>query len=213
MRWTSLAEISANLDPHYRAQIQKQQMQLYIAQGQAEQSERHHNAMMNLHYDKMNNERERAQIEAHASIEREIITGKNAIALADRNHILGQLAQSSTLIDDMVRSQLKQEEDWNAAFADTMRQLFVQEGDTVRQTKLKELEFKHAIETKVFEFNCKIIEKFVDSELADYRLVFEKSCEVIFKLIERALGFGDEMMSEADINELVREWVERDNFC
>jgi hypothetical protein len=132
MRWTSIAEISANLDPSYRVQKQKQQMQLYIAQGKMEQDERHHSEMMHLHHQKMESERERSTIEAHASIEKEIIAGKNAIALADRNHVLGQLAGGSAIIDDMIRSQLKQEEDWNATYADTMRQLFVTEGDTIR---------------------------------------------------------------------------------
>ena len=205
MQWTSIAEISANLDPNYRAQKQKQQMQLYIAQGKMEQDERHHSEMMHLHHQKMESERERSSIEAHASIEKELIAGKNAIALADRNHVLGQLAGGSAIIDDMIRSQLKQEEDWNATYADTMRQLFVQEGDTIRQTKIRELEHRHAIETKVFEFNTRIIEMYVQNHLMDSRIAFDKTCEIIFRLVERALGLGQDMASMDDVARWTRE--------
>lgn len=205
MQWTSIAEISANLDPNYRVQKQKQQMQLYIAQGKMEQDERHHSEMMHLHHQKMESERERSSIEAHASIEKEIIAGKNAIALADRNHVLGQLAGGSAIIDDMIRSQLKQEEDWNATYADTMRQLFVTEGDTIRQTKIRELEHRHAIETKVFEFNTRIIEMYVQNHLMDSRIAFDKTCEIIFRLVERALGLGQDMASMDDVARWTRE--------
>jgi hypothetical protein len=205
MQWTSIAEISANLDPNYRVQKQKQQMQLYIAQGKMEQDERHHSEMMRIHQQKMESERERSSIEAHASIEKEIIAGKNAIALADRNHVLGQLAGGSAIIDDMIRSQLKQEEDWNATYADTMRQLFVTEGDTIRQTKIRELEHRHAIETKVFEFNTRIIEMYVQNHLMDSRIAFDKTCEIIFRLVERALGLGQDMASMDDVARWTRE--------
>jgi hypothetical protein len=180
-------------------------MQLYIAQGKMEQDERHHSEMMHLHHQKMESERERSTIEAHASIEKEIIAGKNAIALADRNHVLGQLAGGSAIIDDMIRSQLKQEEDWNATYADTMRQLFVTEGDTIRQTKIRELEHRHAIETKVFEFNTRIIEMYVQNHLMDSRIAFDKTCEIIFRLVERALGLGQDMASMDDVARWTRE--------
>lgn len=212
MRWTSLAEIGANLDPSHRMQVLKQQTKNYFAQAKIEQDENHHRDMISLHHEKMSHERDRTQLETQSMIEREIIAGKNALALTDRNHILGQFTQNSALIDDMIRSELKKSEEWSATVADTMRQLFVQEGDTVRQAKLKELEHRHKIDSMTLEFNCRLIEMYVQNNLMDARVSFDKACEVIFKLVERALGLGGEMMSEQDIDTVFREWAARDDF-
>lgn len=162
MRWIDLQH---NLDPNYRIQSEKQHLQRCIAQAQLEQSERHHNERTRIEHMRLDAQAENEREHSRAIIEREHISGKNALALADRNHILGQLQQGSQLIDSMILSQLKQEEDWNATVADTMRQLFVTEADTIRQTKLKDLDHKHQIEKMTLEFNLRTVEMYVQNEI------------------------------------------------
>jgi hypothetical protein len=204
MQWVSIADLQARFDPKVRLAYENQHLKRCIAQAQIEQSERHHSERMRLENMKLDSKIESERMQARATIEKEKIAGQNALYLADRNHILGQLTQGSQLIDSMIHSQLKQEEDWNNIVADTMRQLFISEADTIKQQRLKELDHKHKIESMTLEYNLRFTEMFLQNEIQNSRITYDKTCEVIFKLIERALGLGERYASKED----VASWVD-----
>lgn len=205
MQWVSIADLQARFDPKTRLAYEDHHLKRCIAQAKIEQTERHHAERMQIENMRADAKIESERIEAEASVTRERIAGQNALNLADRNHILGQLTQGSQLIDSMIHSQLKQEEDWNNIVADTMRQLFVSEADTIKQQRLKELDHKHKIESMTLEYNLRFTEMVLQNEIQNSRITYDKTCEVIFKLIERALGLGERYASQEDIASWVDE--------
>ena len=115
------------------------------------------------------------------------------------------MTQGSQLIDSMIHSQLKQEEDWNNIMADTMRQLLVSDADTIKQAKLKELDHRHKIEAMQLDYNLKFAGMLLENEIRDSRVTFDKSIEVIFKVIERCLGLGEREVRYEDVSDWVNE--------
>lgn len=197
MRWVSIADIQASLDPATRAANQRQHMELCVTQAKLEQAERHH-------HEKMQVDIETTQIQARALLEREHISGQNAIALADRAHVLTQSANSSALIDMEYQSHLKEQEEWSKTMADALRQLVIIEADTIRQERLKALDQKHIIEKIRLESNLKLVEMMSAYEIQNNRFSYEKSCEIAFKLVERTLGLGEDQIQPDQI----RDWVQ-----
>lgn len=212
MNFRSLANTIHRLDPKNSIAYEGQYLKKCIAQAQLEQSDRHHTEKMRLESMKLdaNRDQANAQIErereqTRAIIEREKIAGQNALDLADRSHILGQLAQGSQLIDSMIHSELKQEEDWNAVFSDTMRGLILSEADLIKQERLRELEHRHKMEEMTLNFNLKFIEMFLQNEIQDQRVEHDKMCDIIFRVVERALGLGEQQVSQSDVSQWVSE--------
>lgn len=203
MRWISIAELKAQADPYYRMAAEKQHMQQCIAEAKLEQTERHH-------YERQAIERQRAEagmavaeMQGRAMIERERISGENAIALARHEHLLAQSAKSSALIDEMMLSVMRQDEEWNRTVADTMRTLIVSEADTIKQERLRKLDHLHTIEKMRLESNLRMVEMVLSYEIQNLRVTYDKACDIIFRLVERALGLGPQL-AEVDS---VREWV------
>ena len=218
-------------DRHHRERLQVENMKMYAdkekTQTLVEQSNRHHADKIQLENMKLNAKARAEEMQAVAIIEKEKIAGWNALYLADKNHshaleladknhshaislantnhFLGQLTQGSQLLDAMIHSQLKQEENWNNTIADTMRQLFISEADTIKQERLKELDHKHKIESMTLEYNLRFTELALQNELQNARVSYDKTCEVIFKLIERVLGLGERYASQEDISSWVNE--------
>lgn len=205
MQWTNFAEIQSRFDPKLNLSRQQMTMRHYQEQAKLEQTDRHHRERVNIENRRLDAVAEADRENTRAVIERETISGKNALALADRNHMLGQFAKGSELIDAMIHSQLKQEEDWNNIMSDTMRQILVHDADTIKQSKLKELDHKHKIEAMQLDYNLKFAGMFLENEIRDSRVTFDKSIEVIFKVIERCLGLGEREVSNADVSDWVRE--------
>lgn len=196
MRWVSIAELQALADPRYRLAAQNQYMQQCIAQAKLEQAERHHSEQMQASIAV-------AQIQGQAMIERERIKSEGAISLAAHTHALAQSAKSSALIDEMMLSIMRQDEEWNRTIADTMRTLIVTEADTIKQERLRKLEHEHLIEKLRLESNLRMMEMVLANELQDLRITFDKACDIIFRLVERALGLGQQLAE----TETIRDWV------
>lgn len=207
-------------DRHHRERLQVENMKIHADREKTKelvaQGDRHHNERMQLENMKLDAKMKAEEIQARATIEKEKIAGKNALDLADRNyinalslanrnHVLGQLTQGSQLIDSMILSQLKQEEDWSNTIADTMRQLFVSEADTIKQTRLKEIDHQHKIESMTLEYNLRFTEMFLQNEIQNSRVSYDKTCEVIFKLVERVSGLGDKYVNQDDITSWINE--------
>lgn len=152
---------------------------------------------------------ETMQIQARALVEHEHISGHNAITLADRTHVLTQSANSSALIDAAYQSHLQEQEGWSKTMADALRQLVIIEADTIRQERLKTLDQKHLIEKIRLESNLKLVEMASAYEIQNNRFSYEKSCEITFKLVERALNLGGEQMRPDQVRDLVHEATEQ----
>jgi hypothetical protein len=210
MQWVTIADLQARFDPKVRLAYENQHLKKCIAQAQFEQADRHHAERMRIESMKMDAKADAERTKALASIEKEKIAGQNALNLANRNHVLGQLTQGSQLIDSMIHSQLKQQEDWNNIVADTMRQLFVSEADTIKQQRLKELEHKHKIESLTLEYNLRTAEMILQNEMQKNRIPYDKLCEIMFKLVEGKLGLGEKMTSreeeETEADRLIKMW-------
>lgn len=203
MRWISIAELQAQSDPRLRLAAQNQHMQHCIAQAKLEQTERHHYERQLIEQDRLAADIQTSEIQGRALVERERIAGDNALSLATRTHALAQSAKSSTLIDEMFLSTMRQEEEWNRTFADTMRQLIVSEADTIKQERLRKLDQLHLIEKLKLESNLRMVETVLAYEIQNLRVSYDKACDIIFRLVERALGLGPQ---QAEIN-TVRDWV------
>ncbi len=207
MQWTNLAEIESRFDPRMRLSREQMTMRHYQEQAKLDQAERHHFERVRLENRRIEANAEAERENSRAVVQREAVAGKNALALANRNHLLGQFSQSSQLIDSMIHSQLKQEEDWNHVMADTMRQLLVSEADTIKQTKLKELDQRHKIEALQLTHNLAIASMVLEHELQNLRVSFDKSCDLIFKIIERVLGFGDREVQRGEVKNAIDQVV------
>lgn len=205
MQWTNFSEIQSRFDPQMNLNRQQMTMRHYQEQAKLDQIDRHHRERVNIENRRLEANSEAVRENARAIVDRETIAGKNALQLADRNHILGQMTQGSQLIDSMIHSQLKQEEEWNNIVADTMRQLLVSDAEKIKQAKLKELDHRHKIEVMQLEYNLKLVEMFLENEIRDSRVTFDKSIEVIFKVIERCLGLGEQDVSRDDVSSWVNE--------
>lgn len=206
MRWVSIADLKAQADPRFRLAQESQYLKSCIAQARLEQAERHHT-------EKMRADAEIAEIQGRSIVERERITGENAIALASHNHALGQAAKSSALIDEMFLSHLREQEEWSRTMADTLRQVVVVEADTIRQERIKEMEHRHTIEQLKLENNLRMVEMVLTNELLDMRVSFDKACEIIFRLVERAFGLGPDGADPEQVRSWVREAMEQTNSC
>jgi hypothetical protein len=207
MQWTNLAEIESRFDPRMRLSREQMTMRHYQEQAKLEQSDRHHSERLRIENRRIEASAEAERENSRAIVQRETIAGRNALDLANRNHLLGQFSQGSQLIDSMIHSQLKQEEDWNNVMADTMRQLLMSDADTIKQTKLKELDHKHKIEELQLTHNLAIASMVLEHEIKNLRVSFDKSCDLIFKIIERVLGFGDREVQRVEVKNAIDQVV------
>lgn len=206
MEWVSVADLA---DPRRRAQAQEQHMQACVAQAKFEQEERHHYERMAIERERTAAGAEAARMQAQAAIERERIVGDNAISLATRTHALGMAAKSSALIDEMFLSTMRQEEEWSGVVADTMRGLVLGEADTIKQVRLRKLEQAHLIEKMRLECNLKMMEMTLAHELQNLRVTYDRTCDIVFRLVERALGLGPQEADPEEIRGWVREAMEQ----
>lgn len=203
MRWISPAQWQAEADPRHRLAAEAQHFQQCLAQAKHEQTERHHYERQSLERERLDASRDAAETAGRAAVERERVAGENALSLTTRNHGLSQAAKSSALIDEMVLSVVRQEEEWQRTVGDTLRQLILSEADTIKQVRLRELDQRHTLEKMRLENNLKMVEMVLGHELQNLRVSYDKACDIIFRLVERALGLGPR---QADTEE-VREWV------
>lgn len=202
MKWVSIADLRVQGDPRLRLAQQAQYLQECVAQAKLDQTERHH-------AERLRADAEIAEVQGRAIVERERIAGENAIALATRNHALGQAANMSALVDEMVRSHLKEQETWANTMADTLRQVLVTEADTIRQERLKEMDHRHTVEKLTLENNLRLVEMVCSHELQDLRVSYDKACEIAFRLVERALGLGPDGAEPDQVRAWVREAMEQ----
>lgn len=201
MEWVSVADLA---DPNRRAQAQAQHMQACVARAKFEQEERHHAERMSIERDRLQASAVAAKAQADASVERERVAGDNAISLATRTHLLGQMAKSSALIDETYMSVIRQDEEWSRVVGDTLRGLVLAEADTIRQERLRRLDQAHLVEKMRLECNLKMAEMTLAHELQNQRVTYDRTCDIIFRLVERALGLGSQ---QADPDE-IRGWVQ-----
>lgn len=209
MRWISIAELQAQNDPKFRLAAENQHLQHCMAQAKLEQAERHHYEQQLLERDRLSADMQATEIQGRAVMERERIAGENALSLATRNHALAQSAKSSALIDEMFLSTMRQDEEWNRTFADTMRQLIMSEADTIKQERLRKLDQLHLIEKLNLESNLRMVEMVLAYEIQNLRVSYDKACDIIFRLVERALGLGQQQVEVNTMRDWVREAMEQ----
>jgi hypothetical protein len=77
--------------------------------------------------------------------------------------------------------------------------------DELYREAFEGLQHQHQREKIILEYNNALIMRFVDSHLKNYNLTFEKACDLVFRLVERSLGMGEQQASEADVSSWVRE--------
>lgn len=174
-----------------------------MEQAKIEQEERHHHERQALERERLSAGMEAAEIQGRAMVERERVSGDNAMSLATRSYALDQFSKSSALIDEMMMSTMRQDEEWNRTVSDTMRQLIVTEADTIRQERLRKLDHAHTVEKLQLESNLRMVEMVLSYELQNLRVAYDKTCDIIFRLVERALGLGEQ---HAEVDS-VRAWV------
>lgn len=201
MQWVSVADLA---DPSRRQAAQDRHMQACIAQAKLEQEERHNYERVAVERERLEAGAEAARTQARADVERERIAGDNAISLATRTHALALAAKSSGLIDEMHMSLMRQEEEWGRMVGDAMRGLVLSEADTIKQERLRRLEQAHLVEKMRLECNLKMMEMALAHELQNLRVTYDRTCDIIFRLVERALGLGPDAVDPEDI----RGWVQ-----
>jgi len=209
MQWVSIAQLRANADPHYRLKAQKQYMQECIAQAHMEQTERHHSERQRAERERLEAGMAATEMQGRAMIEREHVSGQNAIALAHHNHALSQSAKSSALIDEMMLSVMRQDEEWNKTVADTKRGLILSEADSIKQERLRKLDHAHTLEKMQLESNLRMVEMVLTYELQNLRVSYDKTCDIIFRLVERAFGLGPQQTDVESVRDWVREAMEQ----
>lgn len=203
MKFVSLNEFARMMDPAARRAAEDRYMSQCVAQAKLEQAERHHYERMAVEREKIDAHAQSAKVQAEAAYSMEALKHSNELGMANRNHLLGVAGRSSALIDDMAASVMRQDEEWNKVMADTFRTLVTKEADLITQERLRKLDQEHLVQKLRLEGNLKLVELVVSHELQNAKLAFEKACEIIFRLVERALDLKEEA-AEADS---VRMWV------
>jgi frataxin-like iron-binding protein CyaY len=88
---------------------------------------------------------------------------------------------------------------------DYQAQKALEEQRTQLEKKSKKLSHRQELEKLVLQYNLEVLKKYIDSRLQDWRVTYDKANEIIFRLVERVLGLGDQQINEADISQYVRE--------
>jgi hypothetical protein len=73
------------------------------------------------------------------------------------------------------------------------------------QQQEQKLKHRQEIEKLVLQYNFGVLEKYLDHHLQNLRVTFDKSCEIIFRVIERMLGLGEQQVRESDIDRMVQD--------
>lgn len=209
MRWVSIAELQAQADPGYRMAAQREHMQQCVEQAKFEQAERHHQERQRIETDRIDAGIEVANIQGRTALEQERLRGDNALSLAARDHVLGEAAKASALIDESLLSVLRQDEEWNRSFAATFSSLVLCEADTIKQERLRKLDQTHLIEKLQLESNLRMVEVVLAHELQNLRVAYDKTCDIIFRLVERSLGLGPRHANPDEIRDWVREAMDQ----
>jgi hypothetical protein len=203
MRWVSIAELQSELDPAKKRAMQNRHLEECVAQAKMEQEERHHLERQRIEREKLETSIEVATIQGRNARELELLKAYNEQSLAMLSHTLGAADKSSSLIDEMARSTMRQEEEWHKAFTAAMSGLVLSEADTIKQERLRKLDQEHLIEKLRLESSLRMIELVLGNEVQNLRLTYDRTCEIIFRLVERALDLG-----AADAGpDAIREWV------
>ncbi len=157
----------------------------------------------------------------------EEIRGGNERGLAIIEYALEQSGKASDNIDEMIQSELRKSEKWDADYSNMLLQLLTIKANTIAQVQLKQLDHSHEMEKskhlakvekkiiklkdrhekekRVLDQNFQILERHLAHHLQNLRVSYDKACEIIFRLVERMLGLGDQQVSEGDISQYVRE--------
>lgn len=69
----------------------------------------------------------------------------------------------------------------------------------------------HLIEKLRLESNLKLLEMALSHELQNLRITYDRTCDIIFRLVERALGLGSQEANVEMVHQLVREAMEQTN--
>lgn len=142
----SLNDLFARFNPDYRLRSGKIQLDAQIAAAKIQQKERHHAEMLEFQRQKAELEQQTAAAGHFATLERERIAGRNALALGVQQFILSQLEQNSAILNAHHQNHLERRRDWGNNIAAIRKSLFEIEADTIRQKALSRQEHKQAME-------------------------------------------------------------------
>jgi hypothetical protein len=156
------------------------------------------------------------KLQSMASMRLEEISGGNQRELSILNFALDNASKSSDLINDLFRSEIKKQEDWDNVHNNLISQLVLMSANVEAQKSLKKMESKQqkkmekmlhrqAKEKMSLEHNFKVLEMCLSNQLQDWRVTHDKACEVIFRMVEKMLGLGEHQVSEAEISQYVQE--------
>lgn len=158
------------------------------------------------------------KLQSMASMRLEEISGGNQRELSILNFALDNASKSSDLINDLFRSEIKKQEDWDNVHNNLISQLVLMSANVEAQKSLKKMESKQqkkmekmlhrqAKEKMSLEHNFKVLEMCLSNQLQDWRVTHDKACEVIFRMVEKMLGLGEHQVSEAEISQYVQEAI------
>ena len=156
------------------------------------------------------------KLQSMASMRLEEISGGNQRELSILNFSLDNASKSSDLINDLFRSEIKKQEEWDNVYNNLISQLVLMSANLEAQKTLKKMESKQqkkmekmlhrqAKEKMSLEHNFKVLEMCLSNQLQDWRVTHDKACEVIFRMVEKMLGLGEHQVSEAEISQYVQE--------
>ncbi len=183
--------------------MQNRHLEQCVAQAKIEQDERHHYDRQQIEREKLETSIEVANIQGRKAQELERLKAHHDQSLAMLSHTLAGAAKSSSLIDEMTLATMRQDDEWNKTFISTMSALVLSEADTIKQERLRKLDHEQVVEKLRLESNLRILELVLGNEVQSSRITYDKMCEIIFRLVERAFDLGP-----ADAGpDTIREWV------
>lgn len=218
-------DIMARFNPEYRLkshqlELEAGKIQLHsqIEQAKLQQKQRHHQEMLEFQRQKIAIEQQQAEAQNQAIIEKEIIAGKNALALSINNFICTHLENNSQLLNDHYRSHLDRRREWENNITGIRKSLFEIEADTIRQKALLKQEHQQTIERMRLEAELKQNEQ---KNLLNLNIIeekFRKKQEIEKMVLEYNLKFlelelnhylQNERITYDSLNNIIMRIIER----
>lgn len=196
----SLNDLISRFNPDFRLKSSKIELDRQIAQAKIEQKERHHQELLEFQRQKSKMQDLQAREHNLALIEREKISGQNALALSVQEFIFRHLESNNQLLNQHYNSVLDRKRDWDNNIANTRRSLFEIEVDTIRQLALNKQKHQQQMEIMAFEHNLKSEEReqIFNFSIIEHKLKQKQELERL--ILEYNLKF-----LQAELNNLIQD--------
>lgn len=204
----SLNDLISRFNPDFRLKSSKIELDRQIAQAKIEQKERHHQELLEFQRQKSKMQDLQAREHNLALIEREKISGQNALALSVQEFIFRHLESNNQLLNQHYNSVLDRKRDWDNNIANTRRSLFEIEVDTIRQLALNKKKHQQQMEIMAFEYNLKFVQAELNNLIQDKRVTYDGLNSILMRLIEQVVGLTEQVNSE-DVQRFVDDALQQ----